>query len=155
MRETLASLRDHYLNKECNIRILSEEDIRHKCTTLKCRKAAGVDGITGENLKYGGPVLHTCISFLFNSIITHKVIPDQLKRAVIIPIQKNKVVHHNVSMGSDVYVTLCDVRKAYYDTVNYDCLFYKLYRMGCNNILWQIIMNFYAGFKSCVFLGSQ
>ena len=90
VRETLASLRDHYLNKECHVRIFTEEDIRHKCTKLKCRKAAGVDGITGENLKYGGPVLHTCLSILFNSITTHKVIPDQLKRAVIIPIPKGK-----------------------------------------------------------------
>ena len=189
LRETLASLRDHYLNKECHVRIFTEEDIRHKCTKLKCRKAVGVDGITGENLKYGGPVLHTCLSILFNSITTHKVIPDQLKRAVIIPIPKGKnkdltnkdnyrgisllpvisksyeqllvewfdddvgsfhhlqgaaqkkcssvhstlllreVVHHNVSMGSNVYVTLCDARKAY-DTVNYDCLFYQFYRMG-------------------------
>ena len=70
--------------------IFTEEDIQRKCAKLKYRKAAGVDGITGENLRYGGAILHTALTILFNSITVQKIVPDRLKRAVIIPIPKGK-----------------------------------------------------------------
>ena len=213
---TLSSLPDTctYLRCDAAARIFTEEDIQRKCAKLKSRKAAGVDGITGENLRYGGAILHTALTILFNSITVQKIVPDRLKRAVIIPIPKGKnkdftikdnyrgvslspvitkvykqllsdwfdddignfhhlqgaaqkhcssvhsslllreVIQHNMHQGNTVYVTPCDARKAY-DTVNYDGLFYKLYRMGCNNVLWQVLRHFYINFRSCVFIGNQ
>ena len=65
-----------------------------------------------------------------------------------------EAVYHQVYHGSTVYVTLCDARKAF-DTVDYDSLFYKLYKMGCNNVLWRILRSFYTDFRSCVFIGGQ
>jgi len=211
---TLSSLPDTYLLNDDSIRVFSEGDVQRKCSRLKCRKAAGVDGITGENLRYGGKELYRALAILFNSIISLKVVPIQLKRAVIVPIPKGKntdlsnkdnfrgisllpviskvleqllcewfdddlgdfnhlqgaaqsdcsslhstmllreVIQYHVQMKSTVYVTLCDARKAY-DTVNYDSLFFKLYQMNCNNILWRVLKNLYTDFHSCVFIAGQ
>jgi len=191
-----------------NAKIFNTVEVERKCRKLKARKAAGVDGITGENLKYGGPVLYNTLKIIFNSITLFRKVPPQFKRAVIIPIPKGKdkklidkdnyrgislltviakvyeqllsdwfdqstesvgdvqgaaqkhcsslhstlllreVIQYNVFRGSTVYVAMIDARKAY-DTVGYDQLFYKLRAMKCNNILWQILRDFYTHLILC------
>ena len=68
--------------------------MQQKCRKLKCRKAAGIDNITGENPKYAGKIAYHALKTLFNSITTHKYVPKQFKRAMIITIPngKNKVL---------------------------------------------------------------
>ena len=65
-----------------------------------------------------------------------------------------EVVCHNLEHGNAVYVTLLDAKKAF-DTVWHGGVFYKLYQSGCNNILWQILKDFYTNFKSCVFVAGK
>ena len=47
-----------------------------------------------------------------------------------------------------------DAKKAF-DTVWHDGMFYKLYKAGCNNILWRILRDFYNNFKCSVFVAGK
>ena len=53
------------------------------------------------------------------------------------------------SGGNSAYVCLLDARKAF-DTVWYEGLFLKLFRMGCNKHLWSILWSYYQGFMCSV-----
>ena len=57
--DTLSSLQMTYLCKDDDMVTFTENDVKLKCDKLKRRKAAGVDGVTGENLLYDGPLLHS------------------------------------------------------------------------------------------------
>jgi hypothetical protein len=64
--------------------------VETKCKKLKCRKAAGWDGILGEHLKYGGSMTYRALQILYNTITMRKIVPVHFKQAVIIPIPKGK-----------------------------------------------------------------
>ena len=57
---------------------------------LKCKKATGCDRVSGEHIKYGGKTLHKCILYVFNEIRRTEMLPDELKRGIIVPLPKGK-----------------------------------------------------------------
>ena len=87
---TLSSLPDTYVRCDAAARIFTEEDIQRKCAKLKSQKTTGVDGITGENLRYGGALLHTTLTILFNSITVRVIVPDRLKASSHYPFSERE-----------------------------------------------------------------
>lgn len=55
---------------------------------LKSGKAGGEDGITAEQIKYGGPILMEKLLNLISEIWKHEKIPEAWKTALIVPIHK-------------------------------------------------------------------
>ena len=55
---------------------------------LKCGKAAGPDGLMVEHLKAGGEMVVICLLNVLNTIVELEVIPDVLKRGVVVPVYK-------------------------------------------------------------------
>lgn len=55
---------------------------------LKCRKAAGFDGIYPEMLKNCGPIAFEWLRILFNNILNNGILPKLFKRAKVIAILK-------------------------------------------------------------------
>ena len=53
-------------------------------------KAAVVCGTPPELLKYGGEEMVRELTTLFNLIVEEKIVPEEWKRAIIVPIFKNK-----------------------------------------------------------------
>ena len=58
--------------------------------SLKSGKAAGICGIAPEMLKAGGPRMIEALRIVFNIVWRTEVVPSDWKKAVIIPIYKNK-----------------------------------------------------------------
>lgn len=69
----------------------SEMEIFKVLTEAPLGKAAGVDKLVGEFFKYGAEELVNIIQVLFNKIYyTNGIIPDEWRRAIIVPIYKKK-----------------------------------------------------------------
>jgi hypothetical protein len=67
------------------------EDIFMVLMEAPLGKAAGVDKLVGEFFKYGAEELVSIIQMLFNKIYyTNGIIPDEWRRALIVPIYKKK-----------------------------------------------------------------
>jgi len=76
-------------NDDCLV-VFSVDDVTNMCMSLKKNKAAGWDEVTAEHLIYGGNMLYSILTIIFNQLsYTHNV-PDHFKRAVIVPIPKGK-----------------------------------------------------------------
>ncbi|MFA0954709.1 RNA-directed DNA polymerase, partial [Klebsiella pneumoniae] len=82
---------------QCNNSAVSEppqdfgmKELQRAVRALKNGKAAGVDGITAEMLKYGGAVLDVKLLELFNACYKCKKVPEEWKNAVIVPLYKGK-----------------------------------------------------------------
>ena len=58
------------------------------CSSLKNRKAPGLDGVTSEHLKFGGVKLIAVLTLLVNAITNNEYVPESFKRGIIIPIPK-------------------------------------------------------------------
>lgn len=66
----------------------SEHDVDKCIKKLKNGKAAGIDKLTAESLKYADPLLNVLLAQLFNSCLAHAFIPDVIMRVVLVPILK-------------------------------------------------------------------
>lgn len=55
---------------------------------LKKNKAAGVDEIVNELLKYGGDIVIEVLWHFFNKAWTEEVVPEEWSKAVIVPLFK-------------------------------------------------------------------
>ena len=78
--------------------LLTEETVGLLAHAMKKNKAAGIDGIQPEHLKYAGPICLKALTILFNSITRTQFIPPQFKIGVIIPIpkgDKDKALQNN------------------------------------------------------------
>ncbi len=65
------------------VRLFEQSSDRHN------GRAADKDGITGEYLKYGAPVLYTPIAHMFNQMFSTQVSIEALLTFIIIPLNKN------------------------------------------------------------------
>ena len=74
---------------------VSPSDISNFVSNLSSGKASGVDGISGEHLKYAGDCLYDLLSVLFNAIFIHGYIPKDMIKSVIVPIIKSKTKSSN------------------------------------------------------------
>jgi len=87
LKDTMSSLHDHTGVIQS---LISVSEVANVCKSLPKRKAAGIDNIAYEGLKYGGFALFEKLSHLFNAIIRHVHVPGALKYNIIIPVHKGK-----------------------------------------------------------------
>ena len=66
----------------------TESEVADALSTLKLRKAPGIDGIQAEHLKYGGRTAILYLCKLFNGIIKIGIIPREWKKGIVIPLYK-------------------------------------------------------------------
>jgi exonuclease III len=64
------------------------QEVRSAVTTLKARKAPGIDGISAELLQAGGETLVTALHELFQKIHQEEEVPNDWGKAIITPIFK-------------------------------------------------------------------
>ena len=69
---------------------ITEVEVNAALRSTENRKAAGVCGIPPELLKYGGEEMVCELTTLFNLIMEEKRVPEEWKKAIIVPIFKNK-----------------------------------------------------------------
>ena len=65
---------------------ITAEEIKKTIQNLKCKKAAGVDGISAEFYKYGCNELLPAIELLFNTILTNGEYPSRWATGIIHPV---------------------------------------------------------------------
>lgn len=68
--------------------VISREDIPTATSSLKRRKAPGVDAITNEHILHSGNLIVECLYKLYNAVINIGHIPSQWKRGLVVPIYK-------------------------------------------------------------------
>ena len=66
----------------------TEEEVERAIKRMKIHKAQGVDGITNDILKLGGPIVLTYLTNIFNNILKTKQIPDSWHEAKIVILSK-------------------------------------------------------------------
>ena len=66
----------------------SVEEVSAAVSKLKCGKAAGPDGLMAEHLKAGEEMVVIWLMNVLNTILELEVIPDVLKRGVVVPVYK-------------------------------------------------------------------
>ena len=69
---------------------ISQAEVEEGLKSLRGRKAPGVCGIPPELLKHGGLAMKRELTKLFNVIVNERIVPAEWKKAIIIPIFKNK-----------------------------------------------------------------
>ena len=62
----------------------TEEEVERAIKRMKRHKAQGVDGITSDIIKLGGPIVLTYLTNIFNNILKTKRIPDSWHEAKIV-----------------------------------------------------------------------
>ena len=62
----------------------TEEEVERAIKRMKRLKAQGVDGITSDIIKLGGPTVLTYLTNVFNNILKTKQIPDSWHKAKIV-----------------------------------------------------------------------
>ena len=62
----------------------TEEEVERAIKRMKRHKAQGVDGITSDIIKLGGPIVLTYLTNIFNNILKTKQIPDSWHEAKIV-----------------------------------------------------------------------
>ena len=67
---------------------ITAKEIKKAIQKLKCKKAAGVDGISAEFYKYGCNELLPAIELLFNTILTNGEYPSRWATGIIHPVHK-------------------------------------------------------------------
>ena len=67
---------------------ITAEEIKKAIQKLKCKKAAGVDGISAEFYKYGCNELLPALELLFNTILTNGEYPSRWATDIIHPVYK-------------------------------------------------------------------
>ena len=67
-----------------------EAEVQKAVKKLKINKACGYDHISAEHIKYGGPLLITIITMIFNCINKLEYVPNNFRRGIQIPLFKGK-----------------------------------------------------------------
>jgi len=83
---------------------------------LKLRKATGHDGISNEQIIYGGSQLAVHLSLLFNAMLRHSCVPNDFRLGIIKPLLKCK---HGDQTSLDMYrgITLTPVLSKLFEAV--------------------------------------
>ncbi len=76
--------------KDSNVQTMfvTESEICKLIKGLSAAKARGYDGIDTEHIKFGGPMMVTVITKIFNRAITTAIFPEVFKFGLLIPIPK-------------------------------------------------------------------
>jgi len=76
---------------------------------LKLGKAAGVDGLTAEHVKYSHPIIVAILAKLFNLMLIHKYVPDEFGLGLTIPIPKGDFFGKSASYNDFRGITISPV----------------------------------------------
>ena len=69
---------------------IKRREVRRAIGRLKMGKAAGVDGITAEMLKFGGEIIIDWMHLICSMAWKQGVVPDDWTKAILVPIYKGK-----------------------------------------------------------------
>ncbi len=72
------------------LREIGRLEVEGAIARLKCGKAAGMDGITAEMLKYGGDFVVERMLLICERAWKYGEVPDDWKKAIIVPLYKGK-----------------------------------------------------------------
>ena len=81
---TIQNHSDHYTRR------FTPNDIAEILPQLKLRKSSGNDGIAGEHLRYAHDKITFYLSMLFNAMLIHGYMPQDLMDTILIPIVKDR-----------------------------------------------------------------
>ena len=73
--------------------IITEEEVKKAIKKIRRGKAAGVDGVVNEILKYAGEEMSRSLWLLFNTMFDEEKIPIDWARGLIVPIFKDGDKH--------------------------------------------------------------
>jgi exonuclease III len=130
----------------------SVEEVQHICESLPIGKAPGVDRLTYEHIKYGGPTCMQIITTLFNGILRYVHIPPKLKEGLLITLHKghgkpkdNKNSYRGVTLLPVISKTLekCihNRMKPYFDNIGFPPPLQNASRKGINNVMVSFMVN--------------
>jgi hypothetical protein len=125
---------DNLLNRP-----ISKEEVLLAVRKIKNRKAAGLDGIIGELLKYACKsdlILNFFVAF-FNSLFDRGIYPDSWAESIVLPLYKKGDINNPNNYRG---ISLCDTSSKLYSTIINNRL---LEWVKDNNITGE----FQAGFK--------
>ncbi|KAF0702148.1 craniofacial development protein 2-like, partial [Aphis craccivora] len=113
---------------DARVEDLCIEETNRAINSLKDWKSPGSDGIPAELIKYGGEEIHKIIHEICSEVWKTEVLPNDWKKAIIIPLYKkaNKCIGEYQSGFRKVFV---DFRKAY-DSIHRDSLYNILQEFG-------------------------
>jgi len=132
--------------RHVNMEDFSIEEVQNICDTLPTKKAPGVDGITYEHIRYGGPACYEILTSLFNGILRYVHIPLQLKEGLLITLHKGhgkakdkKYSYRGVTLLPAINKTLEKCvhhrMKPYLDKINFPPPLQHACRKGINNVM--------------------
>ena len=65
-------------------------DIKIAIKDIKMGKTCGIDGIYGEHFKYASDKIQVLLSLLFNAMVIHGYMPENMMDTIITPLVKDK-----------------------------------------------------------------
>ena len=107
----------------------TEEEVERAIEKMKRHKAQGIDGITSDIIKLGGPIVLTYLTNVFNNILKTKQIPDSWHEAKIVILFKK---------GDPKDIK--NYEKAF-DTVEHFTIFEALRKTNINETYLKILQN--------------
>ncbi|KAK2711564.1 hypothetical protein QYM36_012654 [Artemia franciscana] len=69
--------------------LITAESVARSLYGLSGRKSGGIDGVTANHIKHGGPSLICLLTLLFNDFLNHCYVPDSLTEVCLVPIPKS------------------------------------------------------------------
>ena len=81
--------------------IIDVETVESAIQNMKCGKAAGLDGITVEHLKFCHVVLPCILSRLFNLMLAYSHVPYSFGQSYTVPLLKNNCNAHSKTLTVD------------------------------------------------------
>ena len=114
---------------------LSREEILEAIKRLKNNKAAGIDNISAELIKYGGQHLHDKIISLIMDIWQEETMPEEWDEGILVALHKKE----DRTICSN-YRGIC-ILPVGYKILSY--ILYKRLRIHCENV----IGDYQAGFR--------
>ena len=88
VREQLTQLQKQPTSDNCMSQPITTKEIEAAIKQLKCKKAAGPDGVTNDMIKHLGPAAKKTLLELFNDSWKNGTVPALWKKAIIIPVHK-------------------------------------------------------------------
>ncbi len=76
----------------CEQGVIERVEVEKAIGKMKFGKAAGIDGIAPEMVKHGGDAVVEWLTMISDLAWTQGEVPDEWKKAVIVPLQKVKEI---------------------------------------------------------------
>ena len=75
-------------------RKITKKEVRKAIKALKNNKAAGIDRIFVELLKYGGETVVNWLTYLFNLIWEQEIVPENWTKGIVVKLPKKGDLSH-------------------------------------------------------------